>query len=375
MNRTKFLKKVFMISRIAGMCPFSFKDGLPRIDYLVLPYSIVIMLWVCSQSIRFLIKPSYFASDKVLTITLTIQNLAFCCNVVSSYLCLLFARDSLRSTFLNFMDADVYFAKLGKKPSYNINLFYDFMLILFGSTLSFYCYTQQWKYIFIVAEIIQYHYLVLSIFISVQPFIKLVCLLKNRFRMLNSTVVELSSSQFGQSEVLETILKLHDILCRACEDLNKSFSLQLLFTIIISFSNLSVGVHYTIVQASKSPLTHNIFRIISICSHMFRIILLTSECKTTADEANQLHILLSERLWNEDIRKIENIGKVEACLLMKRRVEFKGYGFLVLDHTLLLSILGAGTTYLVILLQVGKESAVNTLGSGPNYNVTTAINN
>ncbi|XP_066905978.1 putative gustatory receptor 2a [Halyomorpha halys] len=91
--------------------------------------------------------------------------------------------------------------------------------------------------------------------------------------------------------------------------------------------------------------------------------------------ANQLHILLSERLWNEDIRKIENIGKVEACLLMKRRVEFKGYGFLVLDHTLLLSILGAGTTYLVILLQVGKESAVNTLGSGPNYNVTTAINN
>ncbi|KAE8573420.1 Gustatory receptor 80b [Halyomorpha halys] len=371
MHRTEYLKKVFMISRIAGICPLSFNYGLPQIDYLLLPYSIFVISLVCLQSIRFFIQPPYFVTIKITFITSNILNCLYCCNVVSSYLCYLFERSSLRSVFLYFMDAEVYFSKLGKKANYEINLIYDFLLMLFGSTIFFYDYTQQWKSSFRIVEVIQFHYLMLSGFVTLQPFIKLACLMKNRFRMLNSTLVELRPYQFRQSEVLETILKLHDILCRACEDLNKCFSFQLLFAVCIFLFNVSIGAHFIIAEASNTPLFINLFKTITILFHVIRITLLASVCKSTSDEANQLHILLSERLWNEDIRKIKNIGKVEVYLLMKRRVEFKGYGFLVLDHTLLLSILGAGTTYLVILLQMGNGSSLNALGSGPNYNVTT----
>ncbi|KAE8573418.1 Gustatory receptor 79a [Halyomorpha halys] len=375
MHQTKCFKKVFMMSRIAAICPLSFDDGIPRIDYFLIPYSMFVISLVFFQTIRFFIQPPYFTTIKITIITSNILNCLLCCNLVSSYLCLLLSRGTLKEIFLYFMEADVYFSKLGKKANYEINLIYDFILMSFGSIIYFCEYSLNWGDNFRIIEIIHIHYSVLSAFVSVQPFIKLAGLMKNRFRLLNSTFVELSSYKFGQSEILEIILKLHDILCRACEDLNKSFSVPLLLASCICFFDVFICAHFIITGASNAPLIHIVFQTSSILFHVIRIALLTNVCKTTSDEANQLHILLSERLWNEDIRKIENIGKVEACLLMKRRVEFKGYGFLVLDHTLLLSILGAGTTYLVILLQVGKESAVNTLGSGPNYNVTTAINN
>ncbi|KAE8573642.1 Gustatory receptor 78a [Halyomorpha halys] len=373
MQSTKCLKKAFMIPRIAGLCPLSFDGDFPQIDYLLLPYSIFVISLFGFQSIWCLIQTLYFAIDIVIIITSNVMIVLYYCNIVSSYLYLVFARDSLTSIFLYFTEVDVYFSKLGKKAIYEINLFYDFILISFGSIVFFYEYTQQWKYIFKMVEVITFHYLVLSTFVCVNPFIKMLYLIKHRFKMLNSTFVELKSYQFSQSEVLEVILKLHDILSRACENLNKFFSSQLLFAVCICFFNVSIGAYFIITGVRKMHLIHTFCETSALLFQVILIGLLANVCKTTSDEANQLHILLSERLWNEDTRKIKNIGKVEAYLLMKRRVEFKVYGFLVLDHTLLLSILGAGTTYLVILLQVGSKSSLNASGSGPNYNVTTAV--
>lgn len=129
------------MSQIAGMCPLSFDDGLPRIDYLLLSYYIFIMSLICLQSINFFIYAVYFGFDWVYSITLTIQNLLLTINLVSSYLCLAFNRDSLRSVFVCFMDADKYFAKFGKKPSYKISLFHDFILLLLANFVFLYIIT------------------------------------------------------------------------------------------------------------------------------------------------------------------------------------------------------------------------------------------
>ncbi|KAJ9588173.1 hypothetical protein L9F63_018437, partial [Diploptera punctata] len=151
--------------------------------------------------------------------------------------------------------------------------------------------------------------------------------------------------------------KVHSSLYDVAELVKSCFGLPILFELTFIFGSLiqslynslltslqldNLGTHAGSGEAVGLFLSWSVVR-------MIKMMCITTSCQMASNEANRTGILIQKLLLgsNGDSKTLRNFSQQ----LLHYKLNFTACGFFTLDATLLYSLAGAVTTYLVILLQ------------------------
>ncbi|XP_031334547.1 putative gustatory receptor 28a isoform X2 [Photinus pyralis] len=221
--------------------------------------------------------------------------------------------------------------------------------------------------------------------ITVFQFSAVVMSLRSRFRLLNARINSISTKLFFRNAPLFTIysrgtskaatnmipLRLadhkifnifedlrnkHNDLCRICRDVNTCYSLEILMIVLQNFISLILSLYFggkSIFHKRES----SAFIIYNYCNQLFlatvQTMVLVLICTSTVAEARKTGDLIHNAVTmqepcNESMYLQASLFSLQ---LMHSSVQFTACGVFPIDASLLLSILGAITTYLVIVVQ------------------------
>ncbi|XP_062551278.1 putative gustatory receptor 28a isoform X2 [Armigeres subalbatus] len=167
-----------------------------------------------------------------------------------------------------------------------------------------------------------------------------------------------SSSWYAQ--VLNRVASIQSEICDACDSLEHYFTVQMLSMIAISFLISVFDVYYIVEKmfADGSANSHvsklqfvafffsqGLVHVVGVMKVVYFAALAVNENKQIAVN---VHKLINVNHYDEELTKqLTNL----SLQLNHRKVAFTAYGFFKLDFTLLFTLVGAATTYLVILVQ------------------------
>ncbi|XP_017299075.1 putative gustatory receptor 28a [Diaphorina citri] len=157
----------------------------------------------------------------------------------------------------------------------------------------------------------------------------------------------------GQMEVLHQV---YFDMVDNCTNMNQNFALLLLFIITTTFLGTTtlVFVMSNIILASLKG--SEIGAIIFYLSYWlgircFVLIVIVTSSVDTSSEASKARRLAHRLLIEDNLPEILDDVTLFANRLHSRKVQFTACGFFPLDFTLLYNIIGATTTYWIILIQ------------------------
>ncbi|XP_053691877.1 putative gustatory receptor 28a [Sabethes cyaneus] len=161
-------------------------------------------------------------------------------------------------------------------------------------------------------------------------------------------------------EVITRVASIQDELCDACNSVQEYFKVQMLTIVTITFLIVVFNVYYILEiiftkHMSTTPCTQFQFILFfgfQAMIHAFgvlKIIFVSSLAVQENDKiAVNVHKLINVNNYDDEaVKQLSNL----SLQLTHRKVAFTAYGLFNLDFTLLFTLTGAATTYLVILVQ------------------------
>ncbi|XP_018053856.1 PREDICTED: putative gustatory receptor 28b [Atta colombica] len=152
---------------------------------------------------------------------------------------------------------------------------------------------------------------------------------------------------------LKALKKEHLMISDTVQMLNTTFSLQLLATIVMTFTELTFYLYFYIIWEINMTINHtlyDIYLIISLIYHCIKMSLMGWACDTGKDEAIRIGINVHKILNDTIDEQIKDELQLFSLQVLNRENTFSAKG-LILDTTLLVAIVSNITTYLLILLQ------------------------
>jgi hypothetical protein len=140
------------------------------------------------------------------------------------------------------------------------------------------------------------------------------------------------------------------------------YGLQLLLEIGVSTAELISAVYFVlyIILAIQNVTVSTISKITSLMAAWllltsFKLISITAPCQFATNKVENMaalvqKLLLARRFDQDTIAELQHFSQQ----MFQRKVKFTAFGFLHFDYSLLLTIIGGATTYLVIVMQYGK---------------------
>ncbi|XP_031334548.1 uncharacterized protein LOC116164498 isoform X3 [Photinus pyralis] len=205
--------------------------------------------------------------------------------------------------------------------------------------------------------------------ITVFQFSAVVMSLRSRFRLLNARINSISTKLFFRNAPLFTIYSRGTSKAATnmiCRDVNTCYSLEILMIVLQNFISLILSLYFggkSIFHKRES----SAFIIYNYCNQLFlatvqTMVLVLICTSTVAEMVVSLPITLQARKTGDLIHNAVTMQEpcnesmyLQASLfslqLMHSSVQFTACGVFPIDASLLLSILGAITTYLVIVVQ------------------------
>ncbi|XP_026481404.1 putative gustatory receptor 28b [Ctenocephalides felis] len=157
--------------------------------------------------------------------------------------------------------------------------------------------------------------------------------------------------------ILDSIGKIHDAICDAADYLDRFFSIQMLVTCAVSFLLIIFGIYYTLISFSSddSDVWHYfgviMFFSSQTSSYLFQIVACVNMCTLLNDEAKSSDVLILKLLNNSGEQEIKMRLSQISMQMMNRKPCFTAWQLFTIERSLLSSIAGAGSTYLIILFQ------------------------
>ncbi|XP_055543510.1 putative gustatory receptor 28b isoform X1 [Wyeomyia smithii] len=161
-------------------------------------------------------------------------------------------------------------------------------------------------------------------------------------------------------DVINKIARIQDELCEACCFVEEYFKIQMLAIVTISFLIVVFDSYYILEMLFTQTYVHTVFSKIQFVMYflcqaivqvvgVFKIVFFSSLAKKENDKiAVNVHKLINVNNYDDDVvKQLSNL----SLQLTHRKVSFTAYGLFNLDFTLLFTLTGAATTYLVILVQ------------------------
>ncbi|XP_044258466.1 putative gustatory receptor 28b [Tribolium madens] len=229
------------------------------------------------------------------------------------------------------------------------------------------------------AEIVTYVYPLVTMITMVMQFGTLCLLVKQKFRWINIKLEQIQKQWQEKNNstysykiklvspiqptkaislekliyFLEQIRRRHYELCSLTENLNKIFNFQILFTCLNLFITMTFTVYFYFISnteaKARNPVLYSTYYALNGFINVFALFGLVWTASQTKKEAKYTsHILHTIYARNEEV---ENSIMHFSFQLLQSNVEFSGCRVFVLDETLLFSVIGAITTYLVIVIQ------------------------
>jgi hypothetical protein len=177
---------------------------------------------------------------------------------------------------------------------------------------------------------------------------------------------ELSDSEDWKRSVKITVLReIHFILCDASELTNSIFKVQILVGFIEIFVEITLCLYASLTYVTGlftcelySSSKWNMLGVFLVWATMnlSKLIALTASCHGASEQANRAAVLVHKLLV---VQSLYPETRAELQLfseqLLHHKVRFSACGFFPIDFTLLYSMAGSVTTYIIILLQYNGE--------------------
>ncbi|XP_058447184.1 putative gustatory receptor 28b [Malaya genurostris] len=318
--------------------------------------------------------------------------------LVLSFFYTIFRRNKLIHVFNSLTKTDEHLKEIGVEPNYNRTLFFNYMFIVTQVCVQVtYCGVSwtvaslslsnarpsltAWVSFFLPT-------IITSMLITL--FLSLVYQAKHRFFLLNQILESLKaismeknwarqnsvkvlkfqkpqnmSSVFTNTnrhlpETINRLARIQDELCDSCNGIEEYFKIQMLTIVTIAFLMVVFDSYYVLETIFSNNFVHTSFSKIQfvlffICqaalnaSGVLKIVIVCSLAKNENEKiAANVHKLMNVNSYDDEIvKQLANL----SMQLTHRKVMFTAYGFFNLDFTLLFTLIGAATTYLVILVQ------------------------
>ncbi|XP_046470993.1 gustatory receptor for sugar taste 43a isoform X1 [Neodiprion pinetum] len=177
------------------------------------------------------------------------------------------------------------------------------------------------------------------------------------FRIRKISDIELIRSGSNNSaEMIYDLVTVHSSLSDTVLVINSVFGLPALVAVLTCLLHLIITPYFLILEANGD---HNeMFLVVQLMwciGHVGRLLIVVQPCYAASVQAKGTAVLVSQLLsvnWEPDVRKQLEIFSLQ---LLHRPLEFSACGLCSLDRSLVTSIAGAVTTYLVILIQFQKD--------------------
>ncbi|KAL6448036.1 hypothetical protein ACFW04_000227 [Cataglyphis niger] len=192
-------------------------------------------------------------------------------------------------------------------------------------------------------------------------------------KIIDSTVAN-DSRSFADS--ISQLMTVHASLCDTVSIINIAYGVVVLAITITCLIHLIITPYFLIMEADgrREPLflaVQGLWCIFHIC----RLLIIVQPTYATTMQGKKTAVLVSQLLSANHDREGMKQLEIFSLQLLHRPLEFSACGLFTLDRTLVTSIAGAVTTYLVILIQFQKED--DTKGSFDNIlkNATQMLKN
>ncbi|XP_025263741.1 gustatory receptor for sugar taste 43a [Camponotus floridanus] len=191
---------------------------------------------------------------------------------------------------------------------------------------------------------------------------------------LMDSIVANDGRSFADS--ISQLATVHATLCDTVSLINTAYGVIVLVITIACLIHLIITPYALLMDAD--PIRETLFVIVEglwCIFHIWTLLVIVEPAYATLMQAKKTAVLVSQLLSVDHDR--EGIKQLEifSLQLLHRPLEFSACGLFTLDRTLVTSIAGAVTTYLVILIQFQKDD--DTKGSFDNIlkNATQILRN
>ncbi|KAF2880003.1 hypothetical protein ILUMI_26163 [Ignelater luminosus] len=154
------------------------------------------------------------------------------------------------------------------------------------------------------------------------------------------------------------LILAHDLLCDATKILNELYGLNNAVTIIGILWHL-IETPYLLISELTGNRKDSIYLTVLFLwclLHIGRLMLLAQPCHSCLNEAQKTSDLVCKLLFSLDSdREVKSKLRDFALILLHRKFEFTASGLIAVNRALVTTIVGAITTYLVILLQFARS--------------------
>ncbi|XP_018058017.1 PREDICTED: uncharacterized protein LOC108693524 [Atta colombica] len=217
-------------------------------------------------------------------------------------------------------------------------------------------------------------YICLLVFQMDMLYMNCVCILKACFKQINDSLAHLQIFMTNDEPYLlrtyykqrnpfllmqlKAQIKQHLAVSDIVQMLTTIFSLQLLSTIILTFIEITFNLYFYLVQlqegaTSLNNLAKQVYNEIFITTFTYnivKILLIVWACETGKNQALMINTTVHDMYNGTSDREIKYELQLFAMQLMHRKNIFSAK-VLIVDATLLTTMMGSVVTYLLILLQ------------------------
>jgi gustatory receptor len=405
------IRPLLYVSRALGLAPYVFvKKTLPggrilekpEISSVALIYSMFFFaLYLCVFAVSFTFTYTYIysqmpAADTVSNILLHTVSIS---SIVSLVLSVTKNRNSIVriTSLIAETDKGILTSATEYYRKAKIGLFVQLLVIFIViGMFSFYDYVTWYSLRNVMVLCYGHLYVDMLIeWIVVIQFVNMVVLLKDRFSLLNkrlsnlSGIFEIENSKEGfhlpslgtawvSVKEMKTQLKgkeiltfntIHDILFDTVLLVQSTYEVQIFLSLLSSFAGITIYSYYGlcvlygyISSELTTVSTTSLFlrTIIPSLLHMAKLLCITVPCHSANNNMVHTSNILRKLLlaFHTDPATMSELERFSHHVAL-RKFKFTVFGFLSLDLSLLVSMMGAVATYLVILMQFKMASNVS----------------
>jgi hypothetical protein len=165
-----------------------------------------------------------------------------------------------------------------------------------------------------------------------------------------------------QQTSIRILREIYDELCDISVLINSMYGLQILLQIGISTAEFISAVYFMLytILAKQNVTANTISKFTTLMLSwllltFFKLISITAPCHSATNHVENTAVLVQKLLLKRHFDLEANAQlQLFSHQLFQRKVKFTALRFLHLDYSLLLTIIGGATTYLVIVTQYGK---------------------
>ena len=167
--------------------------------------------------------------------------------------------------------------------------------------------------------------------------------------------------EISQQRNIRSARELYDDLCDICDLINSTYGFQILLelaatTVDLTLSSFLILATILGIHAVEANITGTFICIESawLLLYAFKLISITAPCQSATNEVENTVILVQKLLLAGFDQNTMAELQLFSQQLLHRKMNFTAFGFLKLDYSLLLNIVGGFITYVVVAMQFIK---------------------